>query len=320
MTVPPAARAAVYSGGTVNADLLLQIDGRLEPGASLVARQVLRTSGGRAANVAVMARRLGTPARLFGCVGCDALAELALAGPRAAGVEVDKVRHVKDDDTGVAAIVVGEGATKTMLLAAGANDAFGQADGERFAAAVRAAPDGSVVVVDTELAEHAILPALDAARARRATAVVDPTRPARTTAAVLRLAEHLTPNADEAERLTGIVVDTPPAARRAAEQLRGQGANYVHVRLPRGGCLSVGPDREMLFRAPDELPVVDTTGAGDAFAGTLASGLAARVGLVDAIRRAVAAAACAVTGFGAQESYPDPSTLGAMAQRVSATG
>jgi ribokinase len=159
MTVPPAARAAVYSGGTVNVDLLLQIDGRLEPGASLVARRVLRTSGGRAANVAVMARRLGTPARLFGCVGCDALAELALAGPQAAGVEVDKVRHVKDDDTGVAAIVVGEGATKTMLLAAGANDAFGEADGERFAAAVRAAPDGSVVVVDCQSVRTARFPA-----------------------------------------------------------------------------------------------------------------------------------------------------------------
>jgi ribokinase len=318
MTGPPGGRAAVYSAGTVNAGLLLQIDGQLEPGASLVAHRVLRTSGGRAGNVAVMARRLGTPARLFGCVGCDALAEPALAGPRAAGVDVNEVRRVRDDDTGVAAIVVGEGATKTMVLAAGANEAFGPADGERVAAAIREAPDESVVVVDTELAEQAILPALDAARARRVATVVDPTRPARTTPALLRLADHLTPNADEAERLTGIVVDTPAAARRAAEQLRGQGASHVHVRLPRGGCQSVGPDGDVLFRAPDRLLVVDTAGAGDAFAGTLASAPVARVELVGAIRRAVAAAACAVTGFGAQESYPDPATLDSMTRRVSA--
>jgi ribokinase len=78
----------------------------------------------------------------------------------------------------------------------------------------------------------------------------------------------------------------------------------------------VWPDGEALLSPPTDLAVVDTTGAGDAFAGTLATEIIARSRPLDAARLAVAAAACAVTGFGAQESYPDRATLDAMARRV----
>jgi ribokinase len=128
------------------------------------------------------------------------------------------------------------------------------------------------------------------------------------------------PNADEAARLTGIPVDSPTGARRAAQRLRERGAHHVHVRLPGGGCFSVWPDGEALLTPPTDLEVVDTTGAGDAFAGTLATAIIARYPPLDAARLAVAAAACAVTDFGAQESYPDRATLDAMAQRVRIAG
>jgi hypothetical protein len=118
---------AVFSAGTVNADFSLRVDGRLERGASLIATDLLCTSGGRAANVAVIARRLGTPARLFGCVGGDQLAEQALAGPRAAGVEIGAIRGVQAT-TGLVSIVVDADAAKTMVFAPGANDAFAEAD------------------------------------------------------------------------------------------------------------------------------------------------------------------------------------------------
>jgi ribokinase len=306
----------VFAAGTVNADLLLDIeDEQLEPGASLVARRLLRTSGGRAANAAVMATRLGTPARLFGCVGSDELAEQALAAPRSAGVDLAAVRRVPGE-TGLVAILVGRAGVKTMILAPGANDAFSEADGDRLAADLHGAPEGTVLVVDTEVSPAAVQRALEAARETSRPTVLDPTRPDRVTDRLLELADHVMPNADEAARMTGVAVQSPADAEHAARRLRSRGARTVHVRLPRGGCLTLWPGGQALLRAPADLVAVDTTGAGDAFAGTLATALMARRPLLEATRLAVAAAACAVTGFGAQESYPDRRALVAMAARV----
>jgi ribokinase len=126
----------------------------------------------------------------------------------------------------------------------------------------------------------------------------------------------VTPNADEAARLTGISVDSPADAERAARRLRERGARHVHVRLRGGGCLTMWPGGVALLCAPADLDVVDTTGAGDAFAGTLATGIIAGRPPLEAVRLAVAAASYAVTGFGPQESYPDRQALEEMARGV----
>jgi ribokinase len=305
---------AVLSAGTVNADFVMGLGAPLQPGASLIAERMLRTSGGRAGNVAVMARRLGAAARLFGCVGTDDLAEQALAGPRAAGVDVGAVRRARGD-TGLATILVGARGTKTMVLAPGANDAFSDADGQGLATAVRGAAEGSVLVVDSELHPAALAPALEAARDAQTVVVLDPSRPARVSDRLLELADHITPNANEAGALAGIEIESPANARCAARRLRERGARHVHVRLRTGGCLSLWPEGETLL-LPPRLQVVDTSGAGDAFAGTLATTIIAGTALVDSVRLAVAAAACAVTGFGAQESYADRQALEAIAREV----
>lgn len=305
----------VFSAGTVNADFSLRIDGRLERGRSLIATDVLCTSGGRAGNVAVMARRLDTPARLFGCIGADHLGDQALAGPRAAGVDIGGVRQVQAA-TGLVSIVVDAGATKTMVFAAGANDAFAESDARRLVLDLHRAPTGSMLVVDSEILPAALALALQAARDDSRATVLDPTRPDHVTDRLLELADHVTPNSDEAQRLTGVAVESPADARRAGRHLRERGTRHVHLRLPKGGCLTMWPDGEALLLPPSGLPVVDTTGAGDAFAGTLASSLISGCPLIEAARHAVAAAACAVTRFGAQESYPDPGELEAMALAV----
>ena len=307
----------VLAAGTINADSLLCLDAALQTGVSLIARRLLRTSGGRAGNVSVMVRRLGRPARLCGCVGIDDLAEQALRGPRAAGVELELVRRAPAD-TGFVAILVGEGATKTMVMAPGANAAFDEEDGARLAGEVRRAPERSVLVVDSELEPTALVAALEAARSSGHSTVLDPTRPGRVTDRLLELSDHVTPNSDEAARMTGTPVQSPEDAHRAARRLRDRGARNVHVRLPRGGCLTLWPDGEALVTTPADLEAVDSTGAGDAFAGTLATAIIDQLPPVVAARLAAAAAACAVARLGAQESYPDPSALEAVARRVRA--
>jgi ribokinase len=284
----------------------------------LIARRLLRTSGGRAANVAVMVRRLDAPARLFGCVGTGELADQAVAGPRAAGVDIRGVRQLAME-TGIAMIVVGDGGAKTMVFAPGANEAFCEADGDRMARELREAPAGSVLVVDNEVSPTALVTALDAARRSGLPTVLDPTRPAGLSDRLLHLSDHVSPNAVEAAQIAGSEVESVTDAQRAAQRIRELGPRHVHVRLPQGGCFSAWPEGEALVLPPADLEVVDTTGAGDAFAGTLASAIAAGCHVVEAIRLAVAAATCAVTAFGAQESYPDRRALATMARGVQIT-
>jgi ribokinase len=178
-----------------------------------------------------------------------------------------------------------------------------------------------VVAVDNEVSSAGLTTALEAARERGGTTVLDPTRPERVTERLLRLADHVTPNAGEAARMTGIEVVSVGDAERAGRRLQERGARHAHVRLPRGGCVSVGPDGQAIaVAAPTDLAAVDTTGSGDAFAGTLATAIMAGRPLIEAVRLAVAAAAYAVTGFGAQESYPDAVGLEALARRIHVAG
>ena len=305
----------MFAVGTVNADFLMRVDAPPQEGASLIAHRLLRSSGGRAGNRAVMARRLGAPTRLFGCIGDDDLAEQAVEGPSVAGVDLEALRRVPRS-TGVVTILVGEAGTKTMIMAPGANDAFTRRDGERLGEALRGAPIGTVLALDTELAPAAVEPAVETAHESGRITVLDPTRPCRVNDRLLEHSDHLTPNAEEAGRLTGFAVRCVSDAHRAARQLRERGPRHVHVRLPRGGCVTAWADGEARIHPPGNLDVLDTTGAGDAFVGTLAVALAEGRSTVDAARLAVAAAACAASGFGPQQSYPDRQLLDATARAV----
>jgi ribokinase len=173
-----------------------------------------------------------------------------------------------------------------------------------------------VLVVDNEVSPPALVKALEAARRCARPTVLDPTRPDRLTDRLLELSDHVTPNAAEAAQITGIEVASFADAEHAARLIRERGARHVHVRLPGGGCYSAWPEGEACVFAPTDVEVVDTTGAGDAFAGTLATAIIAGCSIVEALRLAVAAATCAVRAFGAQESYPDRAALAAMARRV----
>ncbi len=117
------------------------------------------------------------------------------------------------------------------------------------------------------------------------------------------LADVITPNPAEAETLTGIAVHSAEDAERAGRELLKRGAKAACMKLPEGGCVVVADGiRERID--PLELDVVDTTGAGDAFAGGLGVALLDGLGIVEAVRFAVATSHVAVTAYGSQESYP----------------
>jgi ribokinase len=296
-------KAHIISLGSINVDIQVRAPRWPEPGETLLVSDYLLVGGGKGANVAYIARRLGATARLLGRIGDDLLAEEALRPLRAIGVDISATRQVVDQATGTALIVVRPDGEKTILLAANANEGWTEAETREVAAAVRKAPPGSVLVVDLEIDPAVALAALAAAKERSLGTVLDPSPADRMGAGMYRLAGCLTPNPAEAEQLTGIGVDTPEAALRAGRVLRDKGVETALMKLGAGGCVVVSRDGAAHLPAP-EVPVVDTTGAGDGFAGALAVALLQARPLREAVRFAVTAASLAVTRYGSQAAYP----------------
>lgn len=314
-----ARRARVLSVGSVNADMMFLVHGPAQAAKTGLARGLLRLSGGKAANRAVQAVRLGADAQLFGSVGDDDLAGQALAGPTSAGVDVSGV-EVTQGATGVAAILVDDHGEKSITWAANANDAWPTGYAARVREAVAAAPAGSVLTCDLEVTIGALEVVLQTAGRQRIPVVLDPSPPERAKTVLLALAHHVTPNANEAGDLARLHVDSPAVALTAGREIVARGAGAAYVKLRGGGCVVVerGDAGGLVLESP-EVPVLDATGAGDAFAGALAVALAEHHSPAQAAAWAVAASTCSVGRRGSQESYAGRDEIERIAEQIRRT-
>lgn len=304
----------IVSLGSINADIAVRLRQELPPSGLVLAEHPLRTSGGKAANVAVFASRLGTSARLIGGVGDDDFAEQALRGPRQAGVDIQFVRRVAAP-TGLAMVMVRPDGGKTIVLVLGANDEL-RPHWAQLVADATSVDEPSVLVVDLEMSPALVADAVRAGRSRGMAVVVDPSPASRVDDELIASADHLTPNHDEARDLTRIDTSSERGAVRAAAALRSRGCGAAYVKLPHGGCAVAWEGGERVLSAPPDIAVVDSTGAGDAFAGGVAWAHLQGFDPPTAAVAGVAAASCAVGRYGAQESYPTIEQFRSMRRRV----
>lgn len=280
--------------GAVNVDLVVRAPRLPGPGETVVGPRMQRFGGGKGANAAVAAARAGAAVRFVGAVGADDLGTGALAELRAAGVDVTGVAVLDGIATGVALIVVDARGENQIAVGAGAN---AQVSPRAAESAVRGA---SVVLVSTEIPAAAVVAAVEAATGAGTVCVLNPAPVLPELVGVLGCGPVLTPNAGELAELAaaaGVAGDDP--AGLAAALAARTGAPVV-VTLGGEGALVVRPDGHAEHLPAEPVTVVDTTGAGDAFNGTLAARLAAGDDLVTAARTANAAAATAVTTSGAR--------------------
>lgn len=286
--------ASVVVVGSVNTDVVAELERFPRPGETLRAVEVRRNLGGKGANQAVAARRVHDDVVFVGRVGDGAQGGAVrdeLAGHH---VDVALVRQVPDTATGTAFIQVSAG-ENTIVLDAGANDAWdGLDDDER-----RVIADAAVVVCQMEIPSAVNAAVAQACRGR----LVVNAAPARDVSDVLLSCDPLVVNEPELAVLTDVVVDGPAQARSAATSLLGRGAASVVVTLGAAGAVWVTADAAGSV-APPQVEMVDSTGAGDAFVGVLAARLAIGNRLPEAIRWAVAAGTLAVQTSGTHASYP----------------
>ncbi len=288
--------SAVVVVGSVNVDLVVVADRLPTRGETVLGRRLERHGGGKGANAAVAAARLGAETRLVAAVGDDTLGEEAVGELRREGVDVSGVTTVEAEATGAALIVVDAGGENQIAVGSGANAALEA--GAVAGALARLLPGAGAVLVSLEVPDGAVAAAVEAGRARRVPVVVNPA-PARP--AVLDLAAHgpiLTPNAGEARELSG--EEEPEAAARTLAERTGA---PVLVTLGADGVLVLDGGTAERLPAP-AVTAVDTTGAGDAFNGALAVALAEGRPLREAAAFAVAAAALSTRAHGAREGMP----------------
>jgi ribokinase len=270
--------------GSINADLVVAVDRLPAAGETVTGGTFARHGGGKGANQAVAAARLGAEVAMVGAVGDDDLGAQALAELEAEGVDVSCVARLAGETTGVAAIVVDAAGENQIAVASGANARLAA---EHVPDGLFAGPPG-VVLLGHEVGDAALVAA--AAAAEGWTLVLNPA-PAR---AIAVRGAIVTPNASEAEHLTG-----EPDPRAAARALRARTGAPVLVTLGARGALLDGEE----IPAPSVRPV-DTTGAGDTVNGALAAELARGADLADAARFAVAAAALSTRAPGARGGMP----------------
>jgi ribokinase len=276
------------------------------PGATVVGSAARFSPGGKGANQAVAAARLGADVRMVGCVGDDDFGRQLLAALSAEGIDAGAVRIAAGVPTGLAMIAVDAHGENLITVAPGANHHVGPPD-----VAVAGAGDRDILVVSAEIPAPAIIQAL----AQPGPAILNlapaPQNAAAFVAAVGPGLDWLVVNESEAAAVLGRPVDGPADAALAAAELVGQGPRHAVVTVGAHGAALASVDGQVSpvtiegFR----VPAVDTVGAGDTFVGALAVALAAGVPASEAIKAAAAAGAAAVTRPGAQTAMPGPAEI-----------
>ena len=278
-------------------------------GETVIGESVALSPGGKGSNQAVAAARLGARVRFISRIGRDSFADMGLAAWADAGVE-PLVARSDSAATGAAAVLVdahtGENA---IVVCPGAASEISEADIDAAADAIRSA---AVFVTQFEQPLPAAARALAIAREAGVTTVLNPAPAAEAPKDMLRLSDYVTPNEAEAEALSGIPVGDEDGARRAAAALRDRGAGRAVITLGARGALFDGPGGAAFVPAFRAGPVVETTGAGDAFNGAFAVALAEGRDPGWAVRFACAAAGISVTRSGTSQSMPNRTEVEAL--------
>lgn len=295
--------------GSANVDLQAEVDHLPARGETVLGGRLRTAPGGKGANQAIAAHRLGTRTHLVCAVGDDLHADTVLSALEAEGLGTDGVRRVPEEATGVAMIVVAHDGENHIVVAPGANAALTPDDVDRLAGPHL--DGGPVVVLQLEIAVDTALAAARLAQRRGASVVLNcapmPADPA-TIASLLATVDVLVVNESEAGALLGDALpDDESSWREAAQRLRAHGPVTVVVTLGARGA-AVATDDGTFLQPAFTVDPVDTTGAGDAFCAALAVGLAAGEPIDRATERACAAGALATTRPGAQTS-PTPSEV-----------
>lgn len=297
--------------GGANMDYLVRGSRLPKPGETVMGDMFQEAPGGKGANQAVAAARLGARVTFVGRVGTDARGDALIERLAKEGVDTGYALRETGAPTGVALIMVDEDGEKQILTAPGANLRLSVTDVRQAAAAIQAA---RVVLAQMEVPVECVHEAVRLGYESGARIVLDPARPIVLRDELLRYVDVIKPNATEIQALTGLPSRNRDSARAAAGRLLERGAGAVAVQAGGEGNLLIWREGEC-WLPRIEVESIDATGAGDAFAAALAVAIAEGRSWEEAGWLASASAALATTVVGAQAGLPRRDQVEALLER-----
>lgn len=299
--------------GSANMDMVATVRSFPRPGETVFGSHFGMFPGGKGANQAVCAARLGVPVDFIGKIGIDVLGEKLAGTMKRNRVNLRMLARTRQETTGTALITVDATGQNEITVVSGSNMSVRPADIRRNQSAFRRA---AVVLAQLEVPLETVAEAMKLGRRYGAVTILNPAPAATLGRAILGNVDYLTPNETEAEMLSGVRVKTQSDAEKAAGRLLSLGTTNVIVTLGARGCILI--NREGCRRFPvKRVKAVDTTAAGDAFNGALAVGIAHGLAIPAAITLASRVAAYSVTKMGAIPSMPRLKDVGGLRQALS---
>jgi len=281
-------------------DLISRVPRLPKLGETLIGRSFHLGYGGKGANQAVMAAKLGAHVTMVSKVGRDVFGEGTIKNYRDHGIDTTYVMYDEKQFSGVAPIFVDDNAQNFIVIVPGANSQLSPADVRQAREAIL---NADIVICQLEIPIETTMEAFRVAKEGNILTILNPAPAAPIPEDLFKMTDICAPNETEAEQITGVPVNTPRDAKAAARKLLSLGTRTVILTLGERGALLVEQDSEENI-PPIPVDAIDPTGAGDAFIGSLAVFLSEGLSLREAVRRANAVAAMSVKKIGTQVSFP----------------
>lgn len=286
--------------GSLNMDLVVYADKIPRPGETVLGRNFRQIPGGKGANQASSAAKLGADVRMIGCVGTDAFGVQLKDSLSRDGVNVEHVMVKPEVSTGVAVILVENSGDNSITVASGANYSITEDD---ITSARGVITDSDVILLQLEIPLDIVRAAVTAAKSAGRTVILNPAPAAELDEEILRNTDILTPNETELEFLSGHRTDTLENLKAAGSVMLEKGVKELVITLGSRGALHMNRKAATHYSAY-QVNAVDTTAAGDSFNAALAVFLSEGKTMEEAIGFAMKVGAMTVTKEGAQPSLP----------------
>jgi len=289
----------IFVIGSTNVDMVVKTDRHPLPGETRLGGIFFMNAGGKGANQAVAAARMGANVTFVTKVGNDIFGEQSIAGFKKENINTDFVFVDDSSSTGTALIVVNKEGENSIVVAPGANARLLPQDIKK----INAFGQAGIILIQLEIPLETISAVVNKAKESNQRVIINPAPAQKLTDELLNGLFLITPNETEASLLTDIAVEDDDTAAEAASIFLERGVKHVIITLGKKGAYFQNENLSLRINAP-VVPAIDTTAAGDTFSGALAVALTENKSWEEAIKFAVTAASISVTRLGAQASIP----------------
>lgn len=286
--------------GSSNTDMVIKSERIPVPGETIMGGEFMMNPGGKGANQAVAASRLGGDVTFVAKIGNDIFGQQAVEGYKKDGINTEFIFTDKDNPSGVALITVDNKGENCIVVASGAN---GTLDRRDIDMARREIESADIVLMQLEIPMDTVCYVAEMAAVKGIKVVLNPAPAVKLSDQLLSNVYMLVPNETEAEILSGIKITDYESAYKAASAISSKGVDIVVITMGARGALVKHGDK--FYEIPSvKVKAIDTTAAGDTFCGALCVALSEGTDVVKAVEFANRCAAVSVTRMGAQSSVP----------------